>query len=133
MPVPVAFARSSGRLVLVSLESATTKSMPVSKDTRRRWFVLAPVLALATTWMAGVLLLLPHPQRLFGSVFVLIGISNAIFYKRGGRKAYGRSRAFSLTLGLPVRPLDWMGETGLQLLHLYIGLLFLIGGVVLLV
>jgi hypothetical protein len=90
-----------------------------------RWVI--SLLAVLAVWMAAMLYVLrPLPDRfVFGGFFFAIGITNLLFYKTTGRKLFAKTQASP-----PFVARVWarVGENGVQLLFLGIGIIFALAG-----
>ena len=90
-----------------------------------RW--VAFVLLALAAWMAWLVCTTsPFPDsKIFGWFFLAVGALNLLFYKRIGREFYARTQSRR-----PFVAKFWVrvGEKGLQVLYLGIGIIFAVAG-----
>ena len=95
-----------------------------------RWVIL--LLTVLAVWMAVMLYVLrPLPGRiLFGGFFLAIGIANVLFYKTTSRKFFNKTQA---SPPFVARLWAGVGENGLQVLFLGIGIILAVAGCVVII
>jgi uncharacterized membrane protein YfcA len=93
------------------------------------WFIaLLVIIAAGVSWLASKLP--PDGDRLFGGFFLVVGAMNVLFHRRFGRQVYRKAHSMSPFVS---RPWDSVGEKGIQVLYLGIGIIFAVVGCVLLI
>ena len=95
-----------------------------------RW-VIASLVALAACMAFAVYLGLHVPDgKLYGLFFLAIGALNLLFYKRIGREFYAKTQSRR-----PLVANIWarLGEKGLQVLYLGVGIIFATAGCVVII
>jgi hypothetical protein len=95
-----------------------------------RWVIA--LLVAFPTWMAFVLYMArPWPDHfLFAGFFLAIGITNVVFWRTSGRRFFARTKACP-----PFVARVWarVGEKGVQVLFLGVGIIFGVAGCIVII